>query len=141
VANVPIPRRAKEEPMLQHLVRRALRACMLFLAVAAVTYVIFYVIPANPAQLAAGKTASAERIREVEEFLGLDDPIYVQYVKFVKRIVFDGSLGHSFINRQSVNDTILRAAPVTASLVFGGMVLILLVSIPIGISRCSGPTT
>ncbi len=125
--------------MLRYLARRLLWALLLFVAVTLVTYVIFFVIPANPAALAAGKAATPEKIRDVEKFLGLNEPLYVQYAKFLQRLVVEGSLGHSFINRQSVNDTILRAAPVTASLVFGGMLLILAVAIPIGILSALRP--
>ena len=125
--------------MLRYLARRLLWALLLFVAVTMVTYVIFFVIPANPAALAAGKTATPEKVREVEEFLGLNEPLYVQYGKFLKRLVVDRSLGHSFINRRSVNDTILNAAPVTASLVFGGMLLILAVAIPVGIFSALRP--
>jgi peptide/nickel transport system permease protein len=125
--------------MLQYLVRRFLWAVMLFLAVTLVTYVIFFIIPANPAALAAGKTATPERIAAVEEFYGLDDPVYIQYVKFLRRLVVDRSLGFSFVNRQNVNDTVLRAAPVTASLVFGGMLFILSVAIPVGIFSALRP--
>src|SRR3990172_2699382 len=125
--------------MLQYLVRRFLWAVMLFLAVTLVTYVIFFMIPANPAALAAGKTATPERIGEVEKFYGLDDPVYIQYVKFLRRLVVDRSLGFSFVNRQNVNDTVLRAAPVTASLVFGGVVFILSVAIPVGIFSALRP--
>ncbi len=125
--------------MLQYLVRRFLWAVMLFLAVTLVTYVIFFIIPANPAALAAGKAATPEKVEEVEKFLGLDDPVYVQYAKFLKRLVIDRSLGFSFVNRQNVNDTVLRAAPVTASLVFGGMLFILVVAIPVGIFSALRP--
>ena len=125
--------------MARYLARRLLWAVMLFLAVTLVTYVIFFIIPANPAALAAGKTASPERIAAVEEFYGLDDPVYIQYVKFLKRLVVDRSLGFSFVNRQNVNDTVLRAAPVTASLVFGGMLFILSVAIPVGIFSALRP--
>ncbi len=125
--------------MLQYLIRRVLWACVLFIATTLVTYVIFFIIPANPAALAAGKTASPERIAEVERFYGLDDPVYIQYVKFLKRLVVDRSLGFSFVNRQNVNDTVLRAAPVTASLVFGGMLFILSVAIPVGIFSALRP--
>src|ERR671918_251056 len=125
--------------MLQYLVRRFLWAVMLFLAVTLVTYVIFFIIPANPAALAAGKTATPERIEAVERFYGLDDPVYIQYVKFLRRLVVDRSLGFSFVNRQNVNDTVLRAAPVTASLVFGGLVFILSVAIPVGIFSALRP--
>ena len=81
---------------------------MLFLCVTIVTYVIFFIIPANPAQLAAGKSATQEKIQEVEHFLGLDQPVYVQYAQFMKRLVLEQSLGTSFATRQDVNDIVMR---------------------------------
>lgn len=125
--------------MFQYLVRRLLWAAVLFIAVTFVTYVIFFLVPANPARLAAGQSATPDRVKEVEEFLGLDDPFYIQYLNFLKRIVVDGSLGQSFLTRQPVNDEIFRAAPVTASLVFGAMLLVLCISIPLGILSAVRP--
>ena len=125
--------------MFQYLIRRLLWAFVLFLAVTIVTYVIFFLVPASPARLAAGQSATPERVEEVEEFLGLNDPVYIQYGNFLKRLVVDGSLGQSFITRQSVNEEIFRAAPITASLVFGGMILVLLVAIPLGIFSALRP--
>jgi len=125
--------------MLQYLVRRLLWSVVLFVAVTLVTYVIFFLVPANPARQAAGQSASPERVAEVEEFLGLNDPVYVQYFKFLKRLVIDGSLGQSFVDRSSVNDEIFRAAPITASLVFGAMAMVLAISVPIGILSALRP--
>ena len=125
--------------MLRYLIRRFLWAWVLFLAVTLVTYVIFFLVPASPARLAAGQSATPERVAEVEEFLGLDQPVYVQYWRFLKRLVIDRSLGESFINRQSVNGEILRAAPITASLVFGAMILVLMLAIPLGIFSALKP--
>ncbi len=125
--------------MLRYIIRRLLWACVLFIAVSFVTYVIFFLVPANPARLAAGQSATPEKVKEVEAFLGLDEPIYVQYGNFLKRLVFEGSLGQSFLTRQSVNEEIKRAAPITASLVFGGMILVLLMAIPIGIFSALRP--
>ena len=125
--------------MFQYLIRRLLWAGVLFLAVTMVTYVIFFLVPASPARLAAGQSATPERVAEVERFLGLDDPVYIQYANFLKRLVVDGSLGQSFITRQSVNEEIFRAAPITASLVFGGMIMVLLVALPLGIFSALRP--
>jgi peptide/nickel transport system permease protein len=72
--------------MLAFLVRRLLWAFVLFIAVTVVTYVIFYVIPANPAQLVAGKSATQEDIARAERFLGTDKPVYVQYIRFLNRL-------------------------------------------------------
>ena len=125
--------------MLTYIVRRFLWACMLFLAVTIVTYVIFFIVPANPAQLVAGKSATAEDIKRAEHFLGTDRPVYVQYAKFLDRLVLDRSLGTSFATRQEVNTIVGRAAPVTASLVLGGAVLWLLIALPLGILSALRP--
>ena len=93
---------------------------MLFLAVTIVTYVIFYITPSDPARLAAGQGATPEDVQRVAERLHLDEPVYQQYGRFLWQLVGEQSLGTSFVNRQEVNDIVLRAAPVTAALVFGG---------------------
>jgi peptide/nickel transport system permease protein len=125
--------------VLRYLIRRILWALVLFLSVTVVTYVIFFIIPANPAQLAAGKAATPQKIEEVKHFLGLDEPVYIQYWRFLKRLVVDQSLGTSFATRQDVNDIIANAAPVTASLVFGGVVFWMLLAIPVGILSALRP--
>ena len=51
--------------MFRYLIRRVLWAAVLFLCVTVVTYVIFFIIPATPAQLAAGKAAQQDKIEEV----------------------------------------------------------------------------
>jgi peptide/nickel transport system permease protein len=114
-------------------------ALVLMVAVTLVTYVIFFLVPANPARQAAGQAATPERVAEVEEFLGLNDPVYVQYGKFLKELVWERSLGHSFVTRRSVNEDIFAAAPVTASLVFGGIIFVLLIAVPIGIFSALRP--
>jgi peptide/nickel transport system permease protein len=123
----------------RYLIRRVLWAAVLFLCVTIVTYVIFFIIPANPAQLAAGKAATDAKIKEVESFLGLDQPVYVQYWRFLKRLVVDQSLGTSFATRQDVNEIVGRAAPVTASLVFGGVLFWMALAVPIGILSALRP--
>src|SRR5581483_2303923 len=125
--------------MFAYLVRRLLWAAMLVIAVTVVTYIIFYAIPANPARLACGQRATPQCVQRAAHFLGTDRPVYVQYAKFLDRLVIHHSLGRSFTNRQSVNSTILNAAPVTASLVFGGMLIWLMVAIPIGILSALRP--
>ena len=112
---------------------------MLFLAVTVVTYVIFYVTPSDPARLAAGQGATPEDVQRVAERLHLDEPIWQQYGRFLWQLVGEQSLGESFVNRQDVNDIVLRAAPVTASLVFGGAIFWLMLSLPIGILSALKP--
>src|SRR5918912_788158 len=114
--------------MLRYLARRILWAA-----------VLFFLIPANPAQLVAGKAATPADIKRAEHFIGTDRPIYVQYGKFLWRIVAHHNLGHSFANRQSVNGLVGNAAPVTASLVFGGAFFLVVVLVPVGILSALRP--
>src|SRR6185436_15265736 len=71
--------------------------------------------------------------------LGLDRPFYVQYWKFLQQLVFHGSLGTSFANRQDVNTIVFNAAPVTASLVFGGAILWMMIAVPVGVLSALRP--
>src|SRR6266487_1655141 len=129
--------------MVNYLIRRFLWAIVLFFAVTVVSYVLFYIIPADPAKAACGQACTEPQVKRVAHYLGTDRPIYVQYGKFVGRLMpvsFSGgphfktpSLGNSFYNRQPVDTLVLQAAPVTMSLVFGGVVFWLLLSIPIGV--------
>ena len=125
--------------MFQYLIRRLLWAIVLFIAVTLVTYVIFFITPSDPARLAAGQGATPADVQKVAERLHLDEPIYQQYGRFLWELVGHQSLGTSFVNRQDVNDIVVRSAPVTASLVFGGAIMWLLVSIPIGIISALRP--
>jgi peptide/nickel transport system permease protein len=125
--------------VVRYLVRRILWAIVLFIAVTAITYIIFFIIPADPGRLACGQRATPICVAHARHFLGLDRPVPVQYGLFLKRLVIDHSLGHSFTNRLSVNYVIGQAAPVTASLVFGGAVLWMLLAIPIGVFSALRP--
>ncbi|MHB8643258.1 MAG: ABC transporter permease [Gaiellaceae bacterium] len=125
--------------MLRYLVRRVLWACLLFVVITMVTYVIFFIIPADPAKLACGQRATPTCIRLARHSLGLDRPVFVQYARFLWKLVYHHDLGRSYLNRQSVNKTVLNAAPVTASLVFGGVILWLLISLPLGILSALRP--
>jgi peptide/nickel transport system permease protein len=125
--------------MFRYLIRRILWAMVLFLVITVVTYVIFFIIPTNPAKLACGQRATETCIKNARHTLGLDRPIYAQYGSFLWKLTYHHNLGKSFVTRQSVNKTVLSAAPVTASLVFGGVLLWLSISIPIGILSALRP--
>jgi peptide/nickel transport system permease protein len=126
--------------MLRFLIRRLLWAGFLFIAVTLVTYVIFFLAPANPERvICGGERARPGCLEKVRDELALDKPIVVQYAKFLKRLVIDRDLGKSYITEQSVNDIIGKAAPVTASLVFGGAVLWMFIGLSIGIFSALRP--
>jgi peptide/nickel transport system permease protein len=123
----------------QFLIRRLFWAIFLFLVATLLTYLIFYAIPADPAAAAAGKAPSPGDVARVRAYLHLNVPIYQQYWIFLWNIIRHASLGHSFVNRQPVRFLVAQDAPVTASLVFGGAILWLSISIPIGILSALRP--
>ena len=138
--------------MTRYVIRRLLWACVLFIAVTMVTYIIFFIVPANPALELCGKACTEEDIQRVERYWGLDQPVPVQYGKFVERMlpitwssaeghpIFQTpSLGRSFATRREVSQVVLDAAPVTASLVFGGAILWMLIALPLGILSALRP--
>jgi peptide/nickel transport system permease protein len=125
--------------MTHFVIRRLFWAAFLFLVATVITYLIFWVIPSDPARLAAGKAASPQDIARVRHYLHLDEPVWRQYLGFVWNLVAHGSLGQSFVNRESVRTIIGKDAPVTASLVFGGAVMWLSLAIPIGVLSALRP--
>jgi peptide/nickel transport system permease protein len=125
--------------MARYVVRRLFWALFLFFAATVVTYVIFFMIPGDPAQLACGRGCNHEQVLRVRHFLHLDEPAYEQYGRFLWNLVVHQDLGRSFLNRQSVNYLVGQAAPVTAALVFGGAIFWLSLSIPIGVLSALKP--
>jgi len=123
----------------RYLIRRILWAIVLFFAVTIVTYIIFFVIPADPARAFAGKNPTADQLVRARHYLGIDKPVPVQYANFVWRLTYHHSLGRSFANREPVNNLVLTAAPVTASLVIGGAILWLMIALPLGILSALRP--
>jgi len=102
--------------MLRYMIRRLLWAVVLFLAVTVVSYVLFFIIPADPAKQACGQACTQPDVQRVKHRLHLDRPIYDQYRYFLQNLVVHQDLGRSYYNRQSVNTLVADAAPVTASL-------------------------
>jgi peptide/nickel transport system permease protein len=121
------------------ILRRIFWAFFLFIVATVVTYIIFFVIPTNPAELAAGKAADPAIVKHIAHNLHLDLPIYQQYWLFLWNILRHASLGYSFRFGTSVRWVVGQDAPVTASLVFGGAFFWLLAAIPTGIISALRP--
>ena len=113
---------------------------LLFVVITFVTFVIFFIAPQNPGRaVCGGQQARPACIKAATEKLGLNEPVPYQYYLFLKRLVLHHSLGQSYITNQPVNETIANAAPVTASLVFGGAIIWLMVGLVVGILSALKP--
>jgi peptide/nickel transport system permease protein len=112
----------------------------LFFVATLVTYVIFFLVPNDPTRITGfGLNASPALAAEVRSALHLDVPAYQQYWIFVWNMIRHQSLGYSFQDGASVRWIIGQDARVTASLVFGGLIFWLSISIPIGILSALRP--
>ncbi|MFD8411352.1 MULTISPECIES: ABC transporter permease [unclassified Streptomyces] len=134
--------------MILYLARRLLALAGVLLAIAAVTFLIFYVLPSDPAAAACGKTCSPERLADVRAYLGLDQPLWRQFGDFLTGI-FTGRtlgtgqyavrcdfpcLGYSYENSLPVWDLLMDRLPVSASLALGAAVLWLLLGLGAGVT-------
>jgi peptide/nickel transport system permease protein len=121
--------------VLAYLVRRVLWAGVLFLAITAVTYILFFVLPVQEQQRVRRTEFAATDVRQE---LNIHGPVYSEYAKFLSRTIH-GNLGHSFVDRQSVTTIVKDAAPITAWLVLGGAFTWLLIAIPVGVLSALRP--
>lgn len=110
--------------------KRLLLAVPMFLAVILVVFLLLDLAPGDPARQVAGLRAPEQQVERVRESLGLNDPIYTRYWRYVKE-VFTGDLGHSFKSQQSVSSMIGERIEPTAWLLGFGTLLALLFSVPL----------
>jgi peptide/nickel transport system permease protein len=131
--------------MLGFFARRALTAAVLLLLLTFLTFLIFYAIPAQPGRILVGEHAPLSEVERANERLGADRPIYVQYGKFLWRLLHGDlgsswpSLGGGAAEELAVAPALVDAAGVTASLVLGGAAMLLLIAIPLGALAAASP--
>jgi peptide/nickel transport system permease protein len=120
--------------MLGFVVRRLLWMVVLLLVISFLTFIIFYTLPtADPAALRAGRQPTPELLASIRETLGLDKPWYVQYGKYLERLVFHFDFGYSYQNNVSIKSQIFDRLPATATLAAGAAAVWLCSGIFVGI--------
>ena len=102
--------------MMAYLLRRIILLCFSLLGLSIIVFIISRVVPADPARLAAGPQATEEMVQVLRKEFGLDDPLPVQYWKYLRGI-FKGDLGRSIRTRQPVIKDLARYYPATLELV------------------------
>ena len=134
--------------MAAYLVRRVLLMISLLLILSVAVFVLFNLLPGDPARLTCGKSCTEAVIEQNRHRLGYDDPVMTQYVKFMSGIftgrVFSPEspepivcaapcLGYSFNRHEAVLSLIVRAAPVTFWLALGAFIIWISVGVSLGI--------
>jgi ABC-type dipeptide/oligopeptide/nickel transport system permease component len=123
--------------VLLYIGRRLLYVVPQVIGISLVTFVIVRLLPSNPAFALAGPAASEESIKQIEQRLGLDEPILTQYWLYLKNLLH-GDLGNSFVSGRPVIDDIADRLPATLELLVLGLVLAFLIGVPLGILGALG---
>jgi peptide/nickel transport system permease protein len=98
-----------------------------------VTLIVFFMVhllPGNPAVAILGQTATPERVAALSKQLGLDQPLWDQYLLFLGHLL-QGNLGTSITYQRPVSELVFQDFPVTLQLLLYALVLSLLISVPL----------
>ncbi|MCL4424088.1 MAG: ABC transporter permease [Firmicutes bacterium] len=123
-----------------YLARRLLMLIAVLLGVSILVFLILHLTPGNPALLIAGPDAPPETLQAIERELGLDQPIYMQYWRFLERALH-GDLGKSLRSRLPVSFEVARAFPVTFQLTLVAILFSVVVSVPLGVTSAVNQNT
>ena len=104
----------------------------MLLGVSIVVFFMVRAIPGDPAQILLGQTATPEAVREIRTRLGLDEPIIVQYLLFL-RDAATGDLGDSIVTGQPVTATLIEKFPATLELALAALLFAVVIGVPIGV--------
>lgn len=118
--------------MIKYILKRIIQVIPVLLGVSIIVFLMLSLSPGDPARLALGMNAKPEQIEAFNHENGLDQPVLVQYVNYMKGLV-TGNLGVSYTTKQSVTKMIAVRLPATCILAFGSLVLTYLIAIPLGI--------
>lgn len=102
------------------------------LGLLAVVFFISHVIPADPAAFVAGENANPETIAIIRERLGLDQPLHIQFWRYIVSIV-QGDMGRSIYTGRPVAEDLLSRLPATLELTFVTIIVTALIGVPLGV--------
>ncbi|WFR99142.1 ABC transporter permease [Rhizobium tumorigenes] len=113
------------------ILRRLVQAALILLGVGAITFLLLYALPADPAVLIAGRSATPATVAAIRHELGLDQPLVLQFLHYLSGIVH-GDLGRSYTQKTSVLPLILARLPATLILMAAGILVEVVLGITLG---------
>jgi peptide/nickel transport system permease protein len=116
----------------RYVVKRLLWTVVVLWAIVTLTFAATFLSPVDPARSYAGQRASNDVVERVREDFGLNEPLYVQYWRYLERIV-QGDFGQSYSTGIPVRDAILDRLPETLLLAFAAAIIQLSLGIPLGL--------
>ena len=122
-----------DNPWLSFLVRRGGQFLLSVWVLVTAAFLMIHLVPGDPVRAALGLNAPAELVEARRAALGLDQPLIVQYFRYIGGL-FTGDMGSSMITSQPVSEIIATRLPATLQLALLAVVLVLLVSVPLGVT-------
>ena len=119
--------------MLKYIIRRLLLLVPVMLGVSVIVFSLLYFTPGDPVRNKLGTNASPVEVERLREKMGLIDPFLVQFGRYLKNIVFHGSLGESYITEQPVVLEIAARVSATVRLAISATIVAIIFGIPLGI--------
>lgn len=116
--------------MNNYIVRRIAQAIPLLFVISIVSFTLIKLAPGDPVLSFVTPNMGAEDVERIRQNLGLDQPMYVQYVVWLKNVL-SGDLGYSLVNHRPVAEMIIERLPATFGLMGASLLLSLLISIPL----------
>ncbi len=117
--------------MLRFIVRRVLGAIPVLFGLSVILFLFLRLLPGDPAIAILGQHATPQLIAQIHETLGLDKPMYVQYIDYLGQLL-QGNFGASIIDSRSVVETFSQRFPVTVELTIGALIFAVGLGIPLG---------
>src|SRR5262244_3008723 len=126
--------------MLMMVVKRMLIAVPSLIGVVIVTFLLTRALPGDPAAYFAGPAATKEAIEQIRVKLGLDKPLYEQFIRYVGDLA-RGDLGNSLTTGQPVGHEIKTRLPASAELTLLGLMVSMAIAVPLGILAATRPNS
>ncbi len=124
--------------MVNYVAKRLLGLIPVLFVVSIVVFLIIHLTPGDPARVMLGDEASEEQVRELQERLLLNEPLWTQYILWISKVL-RGDLGQSFFLGTSVVDVIGARLVPTVTLAVGALCVALVIAIPLGIAAARRP--
>jgi peptide/nickel transport system permease protein len=118
--------------MLFLILRRLVQTVLILLGVAAITFLLLYALPADPAVLIAGRSATPQMVASIRHELGLDQPLIMQFLHYLDALLH-GDLGRSYTQKTAVLPLIQARLPATIILMAAGIVVEVVLGLTFGI--------
>ena len=112
--------------------RRILQTIPVLIGISIITFLLLYYLPADPARMYAGPSATVETVQRIRHELGLDQPLWTRYITYMSHAL-RGDLGFSYRKQTAVTELLVSRIPYTLALTIAGIFVELLIGLPVGI--------